>query len=72
MHHEYSGLPNPPFLDLQQVLEGIGPAGALILRDVVENTPEVPPDRSMYKPGQKAWLGELETKILQTWDEKVG
>lgn len=67
MFHEYGDLPNPPFTDLRNSLEQIGPKGELILQEVLAKTAEVPDHRAMYKPGQKPWLEKLVAEVLQTW-----
>ncbi len=68
MFQEYSDLPTPAFTDLRNALENIGPAGAGILKEVTENTPDVPPKRAMYKPGQKEWINDLASEVLKKWE----
>ncbi len=65
----YDELPNPPYTDLRNALEGIGPAGLTILKEAVESVPAEPDGRLNAKPGQRAWIADIANEIIGKWGE---
>jgi hypothetical protein len=66
----YDELPNPPYLDLRNVLERIGPAGLTILKESVAAVAAEPVGRANAKPGQRAWITDVANEIIRNWGEE--